>query len=77
MIRFNDIGRFAFQALAGYPLRTSLMQLAMAIGVASVVLLTSLGEGARHYVTGQFASLGTNLLIVLPAAPRPPAVRPR
>jgi putative ABC transport system permease protein len=66
MIRFNDICRFAFQALAGYPLRTSLMQLAMAIGVASVVLLTSLGEGARHYVTGQFASLGTNLLIVLP-----------
>ena len=66
MIRFNDIVRFALQALAGYPLRTSLMQLAMAIGVASVVLLTSLGEGARDYVTGQFASLGTNLLIVLP-----------
>jgi putative ABC transport system permease protein len=66
MTRLNDIGQFALRALAGYPLRTSLMLLAMAIGVASVVVLTSLGEGARRYVTGQFASLGTNLLIVLP-----------
>jgi len=42
------------------------MLLAMAIGVASVVLLTSLGEGARRYVTNEFISLGTHLLIVLP-----------
>ena len=42
------------------------MLLAMAIGVAAVVVLTSLGEGARRYVTGEFASLGTNLLIVIP-----------
>jgi len=42
------------------------MLVAMAIGVASVVVLTSLGEGARRYITDEFASLGTNLLIVLP-----------
>lgn len=54
------------QALRGYRTRTFLLLLAMAIGVASVVLLTSLGEGARLYVTQQFSSLGTNLLIVLP-----------
>ena len=42
------------------------MVLAMTIGVASVVVLTSLGEGARRYVSGEFASLGTHLLIVLP-----------
>jgi putative ABC transport system permease protein len=42
------------------------MLLAMAIGVASVVLLTALGEGARRYVTQEFTSLGTHLLIVLP-----------
>jgi len=42
------------------------MLLAMAIGVASVVLLTALGEGARRYVTNEFISLGTHLLIVLP-----------
>jgi len=38
----------------------------MAIGVASVILLTALGEGARRYVTNEFASLGSYLLIVLP-----------
>jgi putative ABC transport system permease protein len=57
---------FAFRSLRGYPLRTGLMLLAMAIGVASVVLLTALGEGARRYVTREFTSLGTHLLIVLP-----------
>ncbi len=61
-----DIINFATSALSGYKLRTSLMLLAMAIGVASVIVLTSLGEGARRYVTNQFASLGTNMLIVLP-----------
>lgn len=61
-----DIIRYAFNALRGFRTRSLLMMLAMAIGVASVVLLTAIGEGARGYVTGQFASLGTNLLIVLP-----------
>jgi putative ABC transport system permease protein len=34
--------------------------------VASVILLTALGEGARRYVSNEFTSLGTYLLIVLP-----------
>jgi putative ABC transport system permease protein len=42
------------------------MILAMSIGVAAVVVLTALGEGARRYVVNQFSSLGTNLVIVLP-----------
>ncbi len=42
------------------------MLLAMSIGVAAVVVLTSLGEGARRYVANQFSSLGTHLLIVFP-----------
>ncbi len=62
----GDVFGFAFRSLRGYPLRTGLMLLAMAIGVASVVLLTALGEGARRYVTREFTSLGTHLLIVLP-----------
>jgi putative ABC transport system permease protein len=62
----EDRLRFAFTALQGARLRTALMLLAMAIGVAAVVLLTSLGEGARRYVVGQFSSLGTHLVIVFP-----------
>lgn len=65
-MRAEDVIRFCLRSLAGYPLRTGLMLLAMAIGVAAVVLLTSLGEGARRYVAQEFTSLGTHLLIVLP-----------
>ncbi len=65
-MRLRDILSLTFSALNGYRFRTGLMLLAMAIGVASVVVLTSLGEGARRYITDEFASLGTNLLIVLP-----------
>jgi putative ABC transport system permease protein len=65
-MRLIDTLRFARDAATGYPVRTALSVLAMAIGVAAVVLLTALGDGARRYVVGQFSSLGTNLVIVLP-----------
>jgi putative ABC transport system permease protein len=65
-MRFADTLRFARDAAAGYPLRTALSVLAMSIGVAAVVILTALGDGARRYVVGQFSSIGTNLVIVLP-----------
>ncbi|MGH9366188.1 MAG: ABC transporter permease [Thermoanaerobaculia bacterium] len=60
----RDLLLFSAGALRGHRLRTSLSLLGVSIGVASVVLLTSLGEGARRYVTREFAALGSNLLIV-------------
>jgi len=65
-MRLADTLRFARDAAAGYPMRTTLSVLAMSIGVAAVVILTALGDGARRYVVGQFSSIGTNLVIVLP-----------
>jgi putative ABC transport system permease protein len=65
-MRLGDTLRFARAAATGYPLRTALSVLAMSIGVAAVVILTALGDGARRYVVGQFSSIGTNLVIVLP-----------
>lgn len=62
----KDIMFFSMQASSASRGRTILMLLAMAIGVSSVILLISLGDSARRYVIDQFASLGTNLLIVLP-----------
>ncbi|MHB1358601.1 MAG: ABC transporter permease [Rhodocyclaceae bacterium] len=61
-----DTLRFATRAATGYPLRSFLMVLAMSIGVAAVVVLTALGDGARRYVVDEFSSLGSNLVIVLP-----------
>ncbi|MEE9355801.1 MAG: ABC transporter permease [Methylococcaceae bacterium] len=48
------------------PVRAGLILLAMGIGVASVTLLTALGESARSFVVNEFESLGTHLIIVLP-----------
>jgi putative ABC transport system permease protein len=62
----GDLARFSAGALRGHRLRTGLSLVGVAIGVASVILLTSLGEGARRYVVGEFSALGTNLLIVIP-----------
>lgn len=65
-MRISDSVSFSFHALAAHRSRTSLMLLAMSIGVASVIVLTTLGESARLYVVGQFASLGSDMLIVMP-----------
>ena len=46
--------------------RTVLTSLGILIGVMSVVLLIALGLGLKNYISGQFESLGTNLLIVFP-----------
>ncbi len=65
-MRPMDINLFAGGALSRAPARTFAMLLATAIGVAAVLVLTSLGEAARTFVTKEFRSLGTNLIIVLP-----------
>ncbi len=65
-MRFADTLEFAWRVVRGYRSRTLLILLAMGIGVAAVVAVSSLGEGARLYVMSQFGSLGTHLVIVLP-----------
>jgi putative ABC transport system permease protein len=61
-----DLVRFAATALRGHHLRTVLSVVGVSIGVASVIVLTSLGEGARLYITDEFTNLGSNLLFVIP-----------
>jgi len=66
MMRPQDTLRFSYKSLKAYPGRTFLILLAMGIGVAAIIILTSLGEGARRYVVSQFQGLGSNLLMVMP-----------
>lgn len=61
-----DTLRLSFKTVASYRVRSLLIMLAMALGVAAVVMLTALGNGARQYVINQFSSIGTNLLVVMP-----------
>ena len=71
-----DVARFSLSSLRSSRSRTLLMILAMSIGVAAVVVLTGLGEGARRYVINQFSSLGSNLVIVLPGRTETAGVNP-
>ena len=65
-MKITDTLRFATNAATAAPVRAGLLVLAMSIGVAAVVILTALGDGARRYVVDQFSAIGTNLVIVLP-----------
>jgi putative ABC transport system permease protein len=61
-----DLLRFSVNALLQHRRRTLLSLVGVVIGVVAVVSLTALGEGARRYVTDQFASLGSDVLMVMP-----------
>lgn len=62
----RDLLGLAGESLNGHRLRTGLTLVATAIGVTAVVMLTALGDAAKRYVVDQFASVGTNLVILLP-----------
>ncbi len=65
-MRVTDVFGLAAKSIISQRLRSALILIAMSIGVAAVIVLTALGEGARQYITGEFSALGTNLLIILP-----------
>jgi len=65
-VKILDLAAFAGGALTGHRLRTVLSIAGVAVGIGAVIALTALGEGARGYVTNEFMSLGSNLLIVMP-----------
>jgi len=65
----------ARRALATNKLRSALTSLGIFIGVAALIAMTSLGQGAREAVRQQVASLGTSLVIVLPGATTANGVR--
>jgi len=57
---------FVAGALRGQRLRSFLSALGVAIGVAAVILLTSLGKGTRDHIVGQFTQFGTTLIKINP-----------
>ncbi|HUH38276.1 MAG TPA: ABC transporter permease [Spongiibacteraceae bacterium] len=65
-MRPADQLRFCLTALLRQRFRSAMILLAMAIGVAAVLLLTALGAGARGYVVQEFASLGKDVLVMFP-----------
>ena len=65
----------AFRALRRNKLRAALTMLGIFIGVAAVIAMVAVGDGARYSVEQQIQSLGTNLLVILPGATTSNGVR--
>ncbi|NNF68349.1 MAG: ABC transporter permease, partial [Acidimicrobiia bacterium] len=61
-----DLLKLALRAITGHRLRSVLSMIGIAIGIASVILLTSLGEGTRRYMVDQFSQFGTNIIGINP-----------
>jgi len=61
-----DLALLAARTLVSLRLRSVLSVVGIAIGVGSVILLTSIGEGTRRYVLEEFAQFGTNLISINP-----------
>ena len=56
----------AWNAVVAHRLRSALTMLGILIGIASVILLTSIGEGTRQYILSEFTQFGTNILAINP-----------
>jgi putative ABC transport system permease protein len=67
--------RTALRALRRNKLRSGLTMLGVVIGVAAVIVMVSIGQGATAAVEAQIRSLGTNMLIVFPGATTANGVR--
>lgn len=65
-MNFRNTLKTAVSALITNKLRSLLTMLGVIIGVASVILLTAIGNGLQAYITDQFESLGANTVMVMP-----------
>ena len=62
----TDFIRLATGAVLGQRVRSLLTALGIAVGVASVVLLTAIGEGVHRFVLAEFTQFGTHLISIAP-----------
>ena len=67
--------KLAWRALMRNPLRATLTMLGVIIGVGAVVTTLAIGQGARASVQAQIASMGSNVIMVMPGAPSAGGVR--
>ncbi len=63
----RDLVGFAVGAIIAHPMRSALTSLGVVIGVAAVVMMTSIGLGAQQRVTSAISGLGSNLIVVSPS----------
>ena len=69
-MRPTDLIALALAALAAHRLRSALTLLGIAVGIAAVILLTSIGEGIHRYVLAEFSQFGSNVIAIQPGKTR-------
>lgn len=69
-MEFLDYMRQAIFAMLSHKMRAFLSILGILIGVAAVIAMLAVGQGAKESIEKQLTSLGSNLLIIMPGAPR-------
>ncbi|MDR2014728.1 MAG: MacB family efflux pump subunit [Azoarcus sp.] len=69
MADVTEATRTALRALRANVFRSALTLLGIVIGVASVIAMLAIGDGAKQKVVDQISAMGTNLLMVRPGAP--------
>ncbi len=62
----KDATQFAFHAINAHRMRSFLTLLGIAVGIAAVILLTSIGEGVHQFVLSEFSQFGTNVIGITP-----------
>jgi len=65
-MRLTDSFQFALSAVINQRSRSTLTAIGIAVGIASVVLLTAIGEGVHRFVLTEFSQFGTNLIGIAP-----------
>ncbi|ATP08704.1 MacB family efflux pump subunit [Aeromonas salmonicida] len=64
--RYREAGRMALHAMLAHRMRTFLTMLGIIIGIAAVVSVVALGQGARAKVVDQINAMGTNTIDIFP-----------
>ncbi len=62
----GNLFSLALGAILGHRQRSLLSMLGIAIGIAAVVLLTSMGEGTRRFISAEFSQFGTHIIAINP-----------
>jgi len=65
-MKYISLFKVSFKALKANKSRTLLTMLGIIIGVAAVILLVSIGNGLKTFISNQLEDLGSNLVVVLP-----------
>src|ERR1035437_3103224 len=68
----SDILHETYSALSANKARSGLTMLGIIIGIASVIAMTAIGQGAQSSIASSIQSIGSNLIIVTPGAQRGP-----